>query len=190
MKVKTILHGITALCSALVFVFFALPYYTTTTTIAEEYKIVAGEYGLVSGTTSYNGYDFISNAFQNPESTATGVFGVIIALITLIVAGIAFITAVVAILGDTGVIKNERVVSVVEWIAFAVMVVLAIACVLNLVGNFVVFGNDVQNKVDSVNGLGIATMSASAGYTLSILTLICGLGAIGTTTFAKFKKEN
>ncbi len=181
MKVKTILHGITALCSALVFAFFALPWYSITVT-----PEAFAEYG-----SSYNGYTFLKEALQSTDSTSTCAFATFMALITLIVAGLAFVMAVVALLADFEVIKNEKVVKVLDWAVFAVIVVFALSCILNLVGNLVLVANDVQDGVDLLNYIlesyG-ATATSSAGWALTILTLICGLGAVGTTSYAKFKK--
>lgn len=191
MKLKTILHGVTAIFSALVFAFFALPFYSTTVTVAEGYESYLPTFGLTSGTTKVNGYDFIIDSLKSTESSSTGAFAVIMALITLIVAGLAFVMAVVALLNDFEVIKNEKVVKVLDWAVFAVIVVFALSCILNLVGNLVLVANDVQDGVDLLNYIlesyG-ATATSSAGWALTILTLICGLGAVGTTSYAKFKK--
>ncbi len=195
MKLKTILHGVTAIFSALVFAFFALPFYSTTMTVAEGYESYLPNFGLTSGTTKVNGYDFIIDSLKSTESSSTGAFAVIMALITLIVAGLAFVMAVVALLNDFEVIKNEKVEKVIDCAFFAVVVVFALVCILNLVGNVVLFNNDVLSNVEEANSVLAlysidGSMTASAGWALSILTLVCGLGAVATTSYAKFKKEN
>lgn len=171
MKRNTILHGISAIGSALVYAFFALPYYTIKTTILTKTE-----------TDVTSGYAFLKNALETENGSSEGAFAAAIGIILLIVAGIAFICSVAALLGDLKVIKDKKVVSLVNWIAFGATALLALTAILNLIANNVLMGSD---EFRIVVDLGAKLI---AGWGLTIVTTVLGLCAAGASGFAKLKK--
>ncbi len=161
MKRNAILHGVTALCSALVFAFFALPYYF----LGEE---------------SLGGYKFLDTLVQmqkaGAELPSKYNFALAAGIILLVVAGLAFVASVVLLLCDFEVIKNEMVVKVATWATLVLAGLLAVAVILNFVATLVFVGQFP------------AVAKAVAGWAMLIITTVLGLGACGTTAYAHFKK--
>ena len=158
MNRNAILHGVTALCSALVFAFFALPYYTVSVV-------------------SQSGYQFLDFAFKNAElADSTSTFAAVSGLLLLLVAGLTLVASVVLLLCDLNVIKNEMVTKVAAWGTLVLAGLLVVVAIMNLVGNIVFIGD--AAGIDGV----------SAGWGLTIVTTLLALGACGTTAFAHFKK--
>ena len=194
MKRNAILHGVGALCSALVYVFFALPFYTIKIS-PKQIVDAANAAGIPSGST--NGYEFLETALKQ-HGNALSTFTTIMALLVLILAGVAFLASVFALLNDLKVIKNQTVSKVANWIAFCATVALALVCILNLIGNACFVANEVPDRLAPAKaglamlgmalGISGASISAVAGWALTIITTVLGLGAVVTSTVAKFKK--
>ena len=166
MKRNAILHGVTALCSALVFAFFALPYLGTNLDLPVD--------------TSISGYKFLDTFLHMEGSNTTVTFGVVIGLIFLIVAGLTLVSAVLALLCDFEVITNEQVANVVRWATLVLAVLLAVVAVLNLIACALVAAE--------MNRLAGNVSIYVAGWALTVITTVLGLGACGTTAYAHFKK--
>lgn len=188
MKRNIIFHSVGALCSALIFGVFALPFYTITVS-PEEIASGAAGMGVPVGSTS--GYSFLKTALKETDGTALAKFTTIIALVTLILAGLAFLTSVFMLLHDLNIVKSEKVAKIARWIALCSAVLLALSCILNLIGNACFVKNDLQDRLalakTGLAALG-ASISTSAGWTLTVIATVLGLGTAGTSVAAKYKK--
>ena len=183
MKRNAILHGVGAIASAAVYGFFALPFYTTD--ISEPYAAMAKAGGAKLGAT--NGYQFLDTALHSSNGSALATFTAIMALLVLIVAGIALVASVFALLCDCGVMKSQKVAKVAGWVALCSTVALALACVLNLIGNACFVANDYPKNFAKLKLAG-ATVKIAAGWALTIITTVLGLAAACTSVVAKVKK--
>ena len=188
MKRNAILHGVGAVCGALVYAFFALPFYTINVNPAA-LTDVAKMAGVPVGAT--NGYSFLDTALKQTDGSALATFTAIMALLTLILAGIVCLASVFALLTDLKVIKNSKVAQVAGWVALCSTAVLALACVLNLIGNACFVANELPDKL-ALAKAGLATRNGSlqivAGWALTIITTVLGLAATTTSIVAKCKK--
>lgn len=168
MKRNAILHGVTALCSALVYAFYALPFYS-----------MSGQ--------SQSGYQYLDNFFQMkkvmPDAlTAMQTFATAAGIMLLIVAGLAFVASVVLLLCDLEVIKNEMVTKIAAWATLVTVGLLVVVAILNLIANVLVV-KDINDSIPAEAGVKYV-----AGWAMTILTTVCALGACGTTAYAHFKK--
>ena len=192
MKRNTILHGIGALLSVLVYAFFALPYYTVKVSpdsIVEGAKTA----GVPVGSTS--GYNFLKTALKQTSGSATSTFATVMALLTLIVAGITFCACVVALLNDFEVIKNEKAVKVTNIILLVSSILLSLCCILNLIGNACFESGDLQDRLAGAKMLLASlggTLTTSAGWALTVITSLLAFGTCATSCIKSFKnkKEN
>lgn len=188
MKRNTILHGVGALLSVLIYAFFALPYYTIKISPKE---IVAGAQnaGVPSGST--NGYDFLKNALKQ-SGGAVATFATVMALITLIVAGITLLACVVALLNDFQVIKNEKAVKIINIALIVSSILLSLCCILNLISNACFVNGDLQDKLAGANALLTSlngSLSTSAGWALTIITTLLAFGTCAVNCFESFKNK-
>ena len=187
-KGKAILHGVSALCSVLVFAFFALPFYTIKVAPAQ-LATVAKAAGVPVGNT--NGYQFLETALRESNGSALATFTAMMALFTLIVAGVVLVAAIFALLTDFAVIKNQKVATIANWVVLCVTVLLAVFAILNLIGNACFVANDLPDRLaDAKAGLAYygASLKIVAGWALTIIVSVLSLGAAGTSIAAKFQK--
>lgn len=186
MKKNAIFHGLTALCSGLVYAFFALPFVTVTTEVASK-----------SSSETTSGYKFLEQVLKATESgTNNAKFATYMALIMLIVAGIVFLCSVVALLCDFEVIKNDLVAKIANWAVFATSVLLVIFAVLTMISNAIYVSKDIQanfdamNKVSETLGGAGAKMTASAGWLMTIISTLLGIGSAVTSAWPIFVKKS
>ncbi len=188
MKRNTILHGVSALLSVLIYAFFALPFYSVNV-LPEAAVESAKNAGVPIGST--NGYDFLKTALKQTSGTATSTFATAMALITLIVAGITFLACVFALLNDFEVIKNEKVVKIANLVVLVSTVLLSLSCILNLIGNACFVSGDLNDRLAPVNTM-LASLNASlsitAGWALTIITSLLALGSCASSCVEQFKK--
>lgn len=167
---KTILHCAIAVCGVLVLAFLALHF------INVEAVSAAG-----MGASHKIGYDFLD--FSNPNPTSNEVFVAVVTLLLVIFACILTISAVLAILGDFGVISNQTFTKVVKWLVVAS----AVAVLLLTVLHFVACSNIVSDNNAPLKVLGISPVKlAPAGL---VLNLLCGAGATASALFVALKKD-
>ena len=187
-KRNAILHGVGALASALVYAFFALPFYVIKITPAAA-SDAAAAMGIPVGAT--NGYKFLDMALKQSDGTALATFSTIMALLTLIIAGIVLVASIFALLNDFHVIKNQKVGQIADWIVFGVTILFALSCILNLIGNACFVAKDLTDSFASLKlmlqPMG-GTLKLTAGWALTIITTVLSLGAVATSSVAKFKK--
>ena len=188
MKRNAILHGVGAIGSALVYAFFALPFYLIKVTPAAVADIADAQ-GVPVGATS--GYSFLETALKETDGSALATFTAVMALLTLILAGVAFVASIFALLNDLRVIKNQKVATIANWVAFCATVVLALACVVNMISNACFVAKELPDQLAKAKLL-VASFGGSikltAGWALTIVTTVLGCSAVATSTVAKFKK--
>ncbi|MCM1404243.1 MAG: hypothetical protein NC133_01930 [Prevotella sp.] len=188
MKRNAILHGISAVCSGLVYAFFALPFYSVSIKPAEMVETITGV-GVPSGATS--GYSFLDTALQQSDGSALATLTLVMSIITLVLAGMVFLASVFALLNDFHVIKNAKVAKVANWVAFGCGAVLCVAAIMLTIANANFVGTELQDKfkpVAQLFALAGVTIKATAGWALTIITTLLGLGTAVSNLVPACKK--
>ena len=184
MKKEAIFHGLTALFSVLVYAFFALPFYSITTQVLTE-----------SSVESISGYKFLDEALKLSTRSGNMNFAIAMGILTLILAGVVFLSAIFMLLCDFGVVKNEKVAGIAKWVVLGSAALFVLFALLNLIANSVFVAKDIQANFDignALGGFGGATMNATAGWALTIITLmlsVCSLALPAYEVFSKLKKQ-
>lgn len=158
-KKAAIWHGVTAFCSALVFAFFALPYYSAKIAFIK---------------VSENGYEFLSYLGAKNTSAWYSI-GSMFALMTLILAGLMFLASIAAILCDLKIIKSEMLEKFTKWATFRGSFAFVTMTVFNVAGTIVF----------AIKELGAVKY---AGWAYLILILIMGIGAAASSAIANYIK--
>lgn len=159
---KTILHGVTLVLGVLVLGFLALPYFAG--------KTIEGAGSIPSQT----GYDLLD--FSNVTETSP-VFSAVSTLLLVIAACVVVLSAILALLNDFNLIKNETFKKVVNWALLASAVLMTIFAILNMIA-----------CPTYISDQGI-DMFYTAGWAGLVLNLICGLGATASVVLARDKKQ-
>lgn len=172
MKRNAILHGISAVCSVLVYAFFALPFFTIK---------------MMGESKSTNGYDFLEAALKSSGGSSLATFTVVISIITLVLAGVVCLASVFALLNDFNVFKNAKMEKIANWVAFGCAAVLAVSCIMLLIANASFVAEDIAKPYKAMEAMGMS-VKVTAGWALTIITTVLGLGATATNIVPAIKK--
>ena len=167
---KTILHCATALLGVLILGFLALPFISVEAVPA----IMMPESQKV-------GYDFLD--FSTPNPTSNQVFIAVTTLLVVIFACLLIVSAILALLGDFGVISNEKCAKIVNWLTVALACAVLVLTVLHFVATSnIVSDNNKQFALFQLEPVKLAL----AGL---VLNLICGAGATACALYNAIKKD-
>ncbi len=161
---KTILHGVTLVLGVLVLGFLALPYFAG--------KEIQG-LGSVPSQTGYDLLDFSNVTSDSP------VFSAVSTLLLVIAACVVVLSAILALLNDFNLIKNETFKKVVNLTLLVSAVLVTIFAILNMIACPTYISDQV----------GMDT-KFTAGWAGLVLNLVCGLGATAAVVLARDKKQN
>lgn len=167
---KTILHGLTAVFGVLILGFLALPFISIDAVAA-----------MGMPASSKVGYDFLD--FSTPNPTSEEIFCAVVTLLLVIFACVLIVSAILSLLGDFGIISNEKFAKATKWLNVISALIVLVLTVLSFVActNLVSSLNENYKQLLKVE----LVHTAFAGLALN---LICGAGASACALYNTFKK--